>query len=241
MSNLSDIGNLMYLDLAIIEPGEVTKASEYLINTTARELSNTDGRNWIPLVVKEVAEDRYQVIGNSFIYAVAEAAGLEKVWCIIADNSEKTAAITKILAGEAIPKINLSTASRDEIKAALEYLVKQPATVLKGVKIPVATNRIDEAPRQDWKNLNPITKLNCGITAGKKIKALEEVFYLTPQPQPNLNISKVENTNVKGKEKDPKVVNYSDMTVKQLQEEAKKRKLPGYSKLNKSQLIELLT
>jgi hypothetical protein len=235
MSNLSDIGNLMYLDLAIIEPGEVTKAAEYLINVTAKELSNTDGRNWIPLVVKEIAEDRYQVIGNSFIYAVAEAAGLEKVWCIIADDSEKTAEITKILAGEAIPKINLSTASRDEIKAALEYLVEQPATVLKGVKIPVATNRIDEAPRQDWKNLNPITKLNCGITAGKKIKALEQVFYLDPKPKPTLITTSTHTPNPNT------IVSYDNMTIKQLKEEAKKRKLPGYSKLNKSQLIKLLT
>jgi hypothetical protein len=240
MSNLSDIGNLMYLDLAIIESGEITKASEYLINATAKELSNTDGRNWIPLVVKEIAEDRYQVIGNSFIYAVAEAAGLAKVWCIIADRSEKTAAITKILAGETIPKINLSTASRDEIKAALEYLVEQPTTVLKGVKIPVATNHIDEAPRQEWKNLNPITKLNCGITAGKKIKALEQVFYLTPQSESKaakINNSKVNvNNNL-----DTKIVNYTNMTTKQLKEEAKKRQLTGYSKLNKSQLIKLLS
>jgi hypothetical protein len=240
MSNLSDIGNLMYLDSAIIEPGEVTKASEYLINATAKELSNTDSRNWIPLVVKEIAEDRYQVIGNSFIYAVAEAAGLEKVWCIIADNSEKTAEITKILARETIPKINLSTASRDEIKAALEYLVEQPATVLKGVKISVATNRIDEAPRQEWKNLNPITKLNCGITAGKKIKALEQVFYLTPKQERNRNSSKVKNSQVNN-DRGAKVISYTNMTTKQLKEEAKKRQTTGYSKLNKSQLIKLLS
>jgi hypothetical protein len=239
MSNLSDIGNLMYLDLAIIEPGEVTKAPEFIINATAKELSNTDGRNWIPLVVKEIAEDLYQVIGNSFVYAVAEAAGLEKVWCIIADNSEKTAEITKILAGEAIPKTNLSTASRDEIKAALEFLIEQPATVLKGVKIPVATNRIDEAPRQEWKNLNPITKLNCGITAGKKIKALEQVFYLTPMSKDNSNTSKDNNTNINKKDEDKKFPDYTIMTTKELKEEAKKRKVSGYSKLNKSQLIKL--
>jgi hypothetical protein len=231
MSNLSDIGNLMYLDLAIIEPGEITKASEYLINATAKELSNTDGRNWIPLVVKEIAEDRYQVIGNSFIYAVAEAAGLEKVWCIIADSNEKTAKVIKILAGEEIPKINLSTASRDEIKAALEYLVAQPATVLKGVKIPIATNRIDEAPRKDWRNLNPITKLNCGITAGKKIQALEKVFYLTPEP----------NAKLKHDPKSPNDNNLNKLTITELKKIAKERELSGYSKLNKSQLIKLLT
>ena len=225
MSNLSDVGNLMYLDLEIIEPVEIAETPEYLVTASAKELSNTDGRNWIPLVVKEIAEDRYQVIGNSFIYAVAEAAGLEKIWCIIADDSQETAKLTKILAREETPKINLSTASRDEIKAALEYLIEQPAAVLKGVKIPVATNRIDEAPRQYWQDLKPITQLKCGITAGK-IKALEQVFYLTPESMPE-NI------------KDPKILN--TLTTKKLKEMAKKRKLSGYSKLSKSKLVTLLS
>ncbi|MDJ0635506.1 MAG: Rho termination factor [Xenococcaceae cyanobacterium MO_188.B29] len=225
MSNFSDVGNLMYLDLEIIEPGNITNISEYLVNATAKELSNTDGRNWIPLIVKEIAEDRYQVIGNYFIYAVAEAAGLEKVWCIIADDSEETAKVTKILAGEEIPKINLSTASRDEIKSALEYLIEQPATVLKGVKVPVATNRIDEAPRQYWQDLKPITKLGCKIT-GKKLKALEKLFYLTPQPLPD-DI------------KDAKILN--TMTTTELKKLAKKRNISGYSKLTKSSLVKLLS
>ena len=226
MSNFSDVGNLMYLDLEIIEPNDVTDKSEYLINATAKELNNTDGRNWIPLIVKEIGEYRYKVIGNSFIYSVAEAAGLEKVWCIIADDSEETAKVTKILAGEETPKINLSTASRDEIKSALEYLVEQPTTVLKGVKVPVATNRIDEAPRQYWQDLKPITKLKCGITAGKKLKALEELFYLTPQPMPD-DI------------KDTKILN--TMTSTELRKLAKKRGISGYSRLNKSQLVKLLS
>ncbi len=226
MSNLSDVGNLMYLDLDIIEPGEIAKTSEYLITATANELSKTDGRNWIPLIVKEIAEDRYQVIGNSFIYTVAEAAGLEKVWCIIADNSQETAKVTKILAREETPKINLSTASRDEIRAALEYLIEKPDTVLKGVKIPVATNRIDEAPRQYWQDFKPITKLKCGITLGKKVKALEEVFYLTPESLPD-NI------------RDPKILN--SLTVKELKAMAKKRKTSGYSKLSKNKLVALLS
>jgi hypothetical protein len=226
MSNLSDVGNLMYLDLEIIESSEINNQSEYLITATAKELSNTNGRNWIPLVVKEVAEDRYQVIGNSFIYAVAEAAGLEKVWCIIADDSEETAKITKILAGEKIPKINLSTATRDEIKIALQYLIEQPNTPLKGVKLPVATNRIDEAPRQYWQNFEPITQLKCGITKGKKLNALKEVFELTPQPMPNVI-------------KKPTVLN--TLTITELKKIAKERGITGYSKKKKSDLIELLS
>ena len=226
MSHYSDIGNLMYLDLDIIESTDTKSMSEYLIKATAQKINNANARNWIPLVVKETAEDRYQVIGNSFIYEVAEAAGLEKVWCIIADDSQETATITQILAGETIPKINLSTATRDDIKSALEYLVEQPATVLKGVKIPVATNRIDEAPRQYWQDFKPITKLKCGITAGKKLKALEQVFYLTPEPMPD-DI------------KDPKILN--TLTISELKKIAKKRKLSGYSKFTKAKLVDLLT
>ena len=55
MSNLSDVGNLMFIDLEIIEPGTIVETSEYLISATAKELNNTNGRNWIPLVVKELS------------------------------------------------------------------------------------------------------------------------------------------------------------------------------------------
>ena len=226
MSNLSDVGNLMYLDLDIIESNDTANTSEYLIDATARELNNTDGRNWVPLIVRELAEDSYQVIGNNFIYEVAEAAGLEKVWCIIADNSETTAKLSRILAREEIPRINLSKASTEEIKSALEYLVQQPDSPLKRINILKATNRIDEAPRQYWQDLKPITKLQCGITAGKKVKALEQVFYLTPESMAD-DI------------KDPKILN--TLTTSELKKIAKKRKLSGYSKFTKSKLVNLLS
>ena len=226
MSNLSDIGNLMYLDLDVIESNETTNTSEYLIQATAQELNNTDGRNWIPLIVTEVSEDSYQVIGNNFIYSVAEAAGLEKVWCIIADNSETTAKLSRILAREEVPRINLSIASTDEIKSALEYLTEQPNTPLKSINVLKATNRIDEAPRQYWQDLNPIIKLKCGITRGRKVKALEQVFYLTPESMPD-DI------------KDPKVLN--TLTTTELKKLAKKRQLSGYSKFSKSELLNLLS
>ncbi|MGD1806176.1 Rho termination factor N-terminal domain-containing protein [Dapis sp. BLCC M126] len=183
MSNLSKIGKLIHLYMDEIEAGDGTNAPDFLISSTAKFMNETGGRNWIPVIVKEVGEDQYQVIGNSFIFAVAEAAALEKVWCIIADESEETEKISKILSGEKIPQINLSTATRDEIKAAIQYLIEKPDSQLKRVKLPVVTNRIDEAPRQYWKDFKPITKLGCGITTAK-VNALKEVFYLTPQPIP---------------------------------------------------------
>ncbi|MGB3532256.1 MAG: Rho termination factor N-terminal domain-containing protein [Microcoleaceae cyanobacterium] len=226
MSNFSDVGNLMYLYLDDIDPGEGTDAPLFLITAAANSLSQSGERNWVPIIVKEIGIDQYQVIGNTFIYAVAEVAGLEKVWCIIASDSKETENLTQILSGEKIPKINLSTASHDQIKDALQYLIEQPGTVLKGVKLLTATHRIDEAPRQYWQTLDPITKLKCGITKGKKLKALETVFYLTPQPMPE-NIQ------------DPALL--KGLTTKELKAMAKKRQFTGYSKLRKQELIELLS
>ncbi len=209
-----------------IKPGEGTDAPEFLITATAQTLNKFGGRNWVPLIVKEIGEYQYEVIGNSFIYAVAEEAGLEKIWCIIADSSDETVELTKVLAGEVTPKINLSTATRDEIKAALQYLIEKPGTELKSVKLLVATDRIDEAPRQYWKTLEPITKLKCGITSGKKLNALKEVFYLTPQPMSEVI-------------KDSTIL--KTLTAGELRDIAKKRGIAGYTKKKKDELVELLS
>lgn len=225
MSNLSDIGNLMYLYLDDIDPGNGTDAPKFLITAAAKALNQYGDRNWVPVIVKEVGEDRYQVIGNTFIYAVAEEAGLEKIWCIIADEREETEKLTQVLSGEVTPKINLSQATRDEIKDALQYLIEKPGSLLKGVNLLTATNRIDEATRQYWKTLDPITKLKCNITTGK-LKALEEVFYLVPQPMPDVI-------------KDPAILN--SLTTTELKAIAKKRQLTGYSKKKKQELVELLS
>ncbi len=47
----------------------------------------------------------------------------------------------------------------------------------------IATNRIDDAPRKQWKTLEPIAQLKCGITKGKKLDALKEVFYLASETE----------------------------------------------------------
>ena len=159
MSNLSDIGNLMHIYLDDISPSKGIDTPEFLIKASARLLKEKGDRNWIPLLVKETGKDKYEVIANSFIYAVAKEAGLDRVWCIIADDSDDTMEVTKVLAQEKTPKINLCTASREEIVAALQYLIEQPGSALKTVKLAVAANRIDEAPRQSWQNFGPIIKL----------------------------------------------------------------------------------
>ncbi|MEH2272838.1 MAG: Rho termination factor N-terminal domain-containing protein [Nostoc sp.] len=226
MSSLSNIGNLMHLYLDEIDPGEGTNAPEFLIKASAHLLNQKGGRNWIPVIVKETGKDKYQVIANSFIYAIAEAAHLDRVWCIITDGSDETVEVTKVLAGEEIPKINLSKASRDEIMAALEYLIEQPGSVLKAVKPAIATNRIDEAPREYWKTLDPILNLKCGITKGKKLDALNQVFYLTPQPMPDT----ITDTAI-----------LQTMTIADLKTIAQKRGITGITKMKKDDLVKALS
>ena len=226
MASLSDIGNLMHLYLDEIEPGAATTAPDFLIRASAQILNEKCDRNWVPIIVKETGKDQYQVIGNSFVYAVVEEAGLDRVWCVIADDNDSTAEISKVLSGEEIPKINLSKASRDEITAALQYLIELPGSDLKKVKLATATNRIDEAPRQYWKTLDPIANLKCGITRGKKLNALKSVFYLTPQPMPEVIT-------------DPVLLN--SLTATELKKMAKKRGISGYSKLKKNELVNVLS
>ncbi|MDB9527045.1 Rho termination factor N-terminal domain-containing protein [Oscillatoria sp. CS-180] len=222
--SLSDTGNLMCLPFEEIEPGIPTEVHAYLIQETAKYLEE-QSRNWVPLIVKEVGLDQYQVIGNSFIYAVASEAGLEEVWCIIADSTPETESLTQALCREIIPKVNLSTANRDEISSALDFLMLLPNSPLKGVNHASAVARIDEAPRQYWKSLTPITKLGCRITVGKKLKFLEQVFYLTPQPIPKVIT-------------DRRLLD--SFSTKELKVLAKKREIRGYSKKKKAELIELL-
>lgn len=223
--SFSDVGNLKCIPFEEIEPGTLTEAHEYLVKSTAN-LLGAQGRNWLPIIVREIAPDRYEVISNSFGYAVAEEACLEKVWCIVADDTPETAAISQALAGETVLKTNLSTASRNEISEALDYLISQPNSPLKGTNLAIAVTRIDEAPRQYWTNFQPITKLGCRITAGKKLKALEQVFYLEPKPIPaDIRDAALLET----------------FGVKQLRELAQKRQLKGFSKKSKAELVELLT
>jgi hypothetical protein len=229
--SLSNVGNLMCLYLHEINPGKGTDAPEFLIKTAARALMQSGGRNWVPVIVREVAEDEYEVIGNAFVYAIAEEARLERVWCMVTDSSERTIELTKILTCELIPKINLSTATRDEIQSALRYLIDKPNSDLKGVKLPVVTNRIEEAPRHAWKSLEAIIKLNCGITKGKKLDALKEVFYLTP-----VEIDKDHNN-----KSETNTQNLNKLTVTQLKVMAKENGIAGYNKKKKQELVSLLS
>ncbi len=184
MSDFDNIGKLMNLPLSDIEPGEEFSESEFIVTAAAEAVCQTGGRNWIPVIVKEIGDYQYQVISNHFVYAVAQQAELERVWCIVIEPSEQNIEQAKILAREATPKVNLTTASRETILAALKFLIAEPGSALKGVDAVVASNRISLADRKAWSNLSPITTLKCGITKGKKLDALRKIFFLSVPPPP---------------------------------------------------------
>ncbi len=230
MKDSSIIGSLMHLYLDEIEITDGTNAPDFLIKAAAKLLQQNGGRNWLPVIVKIIREDKYQVVGNSFGYAVAEQAGLERIWCIIADDSEETTSITKVLAGEETPKLNLSTASREEINSGLQFLIEQPDSPLKTIKLAIATSRIDEAPRQYWKNFEPIIDLKCGITKGKKLDSIKSIFYLTSQHLPSSSETELVTK-----------VALLTKTVTDLKKLAKERGITGISKMKKDDLIKVLS
>ena len=220
---LSDIGNLMCLPFDEIEPGPLTEAHEFLIQE-ASNLLRLSQRNWIPIIVKETGIDQYEVVANSFVYEAIAEAGLEEAWCILVDDSIDTALVSSVLAHDTLPRINLSKASRKQISAALDYLIKQPGTLLKGVSVATASTRIDSAPRKYWKTLQPITKLKCKLTKSK-LKELEKVFYLEPEPLPEVITDRAL---------------LETFTVSELKKMATKRGIERSSKLKKAEIVNAL-
>lgn len=237
MAKLDDIGNLMYLYLDDIKVNNFNVESAFLVSATAKLLKENKVRNWLPLIVKETGEDQYELIANTFVYEVAKEAKLERVWCIIADDSAETSEISQILMGEKIPKINLSSASKEEISKAIEYLFSLPNSELKTIggykKNPKQCRekiieKISNSPlRKYWQNFKPIGDLKCGIgNKGKKLDEFTQIFYLTPQSIPD-------------ETKDRNILN--SLNQKELQKIAKTRNFKGYSKLKKEKLVDLLS
>jgi hypothetical protein len=181
MSNSENIGKLMHLNLSKIESAEPCSESEFIIAGAAEAVLQAGNRNWIPIIVKETGDYQYQVVSNHFVYAVAQQAKLDLVWCIVIDPKPSNIEQAKILAREANPKVNLSTASKDTIIAVIKYLVKEHNW--KNVKPVETANKIVDSNREQWSDFTPLTKLQCGLTKAR-LDFIGKVFSISPPPPP---------------------------------------------------------
>jgi len=64
------MGEIRYIYIDDIDFDGSVEASDFLINATASYLKQEGGVNWVPLIVSETSHNKYNVVGNSFIYAV---------------------------------------------------------------------------------------------------------------------------------------------------------------------------
>ncbi|KKJ01350.1 Rho termination factor N-terminal domain-containing protein [Prochlorothrix hollandica] len=220
-------GSLIQLYLEEIDIVDAVEVHEFVIASAATAIANAKGRNWVPVIVKQVGAEAYEAIANGFIVAAAEEAGLHKVWCLVVDGEDATHTSVRALTQAHIYKINLATASRDQIKVALDYLINRTNNPLKGVKLLTATERIAAAPRQYWKeSLMDLTALKCGITKGAKLNILKEVFYTVPEALPDRITD---------------AALLTGLTVTELKKMAKEQAIEGYSKMKKADLVKALS
>lgn len=195
MSDFNDVGKLKHLPLSDIKQEDSFSYSEFIITAAATAVLNTGGRNWLPVIVKEVG-DKYEVVSNYFVYAVAQKAKLERVWCIVIEPDEENIEQAKILSGETLPKVNLSTAPKETIADALKYLVEEPGSLLSKLDVAKTVDKI-VANRESWVNLDVITTLKCGISKGDKLNAFAKVFFVSPPKQSEPTPPALEITSIK--------------------------------------------
>ncbi len=182
-----EIGALLHLYIDEIEPLFPTEAHQFLIAGAAKAINDAGDRNWMPIIVKQTGAENFQAIANIFVLATAQEAGLDKVWCIVADESNAVQECSQLLSQETTPKINLATATRDEIKLGLDYLINRSNNPLPSVKLSTVLDKIDKPERKYWgEALKEITSLKCGITAGKKLNIFKEIFYSIPEIYPQI-------------------------------------------------------
>lgn len=93
---LTDTGNLMHLHSHKIDPREPHSESKETVAEVAK-LIKSAGRNWVPILVQEIGEDKYEIVGNSLIYEAAQKAGIEKLWAVIIDPLPENVKQAKLL------------------------------------------------------------------------------------------------------------------------------------------------
>jgi len=164
------LGELQRIPCQFIE--SKTKSNTLLVKSLARTLGGPK-KNILPVIVKPIAEDQYEAVFNNLILEAAQYAKLDFVWCIPVDDELQAQVDDE--SGQVF-QINALTATEQELVEALKYLKTSDAE-LKKIDPDKVAKVIVAARTPDWKSLQPLTKLKCGIGA-KKVPILGKYLVL---------------------------------------------------------------
>ncbi|MBW4469304.1 MAG: hypothetical protein KME45_03470 [Stenomitos rutilans HA7619-LM2] len=101
-SGFSDNGNYqhLYTDEIATDPtaNKKHKGTQGQVDAAARKLLETNGRNWVPILVHENADGSYKVVGNHFAHEVVRRAGIDRAWAVqvSSDKDERADALDQL-------------------------------------------------------------------------------------------------------------------------------------------------
>ena len=130
-----------------------------LIKNLAKQIQKKE-RNYLPVIVKLLAEDSYEAIYNVQILEAARQAEVDFVWCIVVDDEILDQ--IKVESGEII-RLPVLTASEQDIAEVLDYIKKQKSGVRTMNSEKAAKAIVEQREKTAIKNLNFLTKQRCGI------------------------------------------------------------------------------
>jgi len=172
MENFSDIGKYLRIPCKKITNKNKSEFHSAVVNAIAEKL-RTNQRNFLPIIVKEIDEEEYEVLLNAHILEAAKKAKLDFVWCIMAD--EERGKQIEIESKQRF-EINLLNASEETIAEMFDY-IKSVHTGFSQVNPKEVAKEIVKNRSNKWKSFHPITKLRCKI-GRKKLDILDKFFCL---------------------------------------------------------------
>jgi hypothetical protein len=155
------LGQILRLPCKFIK-GE-TDTSPMIISAITNELKQV-GRNIMPIIVRQSAEDRYKTVSNAHILMAARQAKLDFVWCIVIDESMEKQLHVEM--GKVV-QVNLKTSTEKELASFFEFVRSNEKGF--GKIQPGIIAKLIAKYRQEYqlKDLIFLTKLKCGLGKAK--------------------------------------------------------------------------
>ena len=130
-----------------------------LIKNLSQQI-NYRKRNFLPVMVKLIAEDSYEAIYNVQILEAARQAEVDFVWCIVVDDEMLEQ--VRVESGEII-KVPVLTSSEQDIVEVFDYIKEQKSGMRALNAEKAAKAIVTKRANAVFKSLNFLTKEKCGI------------------------------------------------------------------------------